>query len=153
MMILDAEKIQGVARLLERGYLNDCKTSASKAESKMLVVPLVFLYSAFDDIQEIAILSVAFRYSRTSTWLVEAGANVVFRHSGHFFRGIEIYRHTPILYCTGDFIDDYAIDPVERNDESFVFPLEGKDDKVDRMELYPTKIEMFQANIARGPEI
>jgi len=85
--------------------------------------------------------------------LVEAGADVVFGHSGHVFRGIEIYRHRPILYCAGDFIVDYAIDPVERNDESFVFLLEGEDDKVDRMELYPTKIEMFQANLARGPEI
>jgi len=85
--------------------------------------------------------------------LVESGADVVFGHSGHVFRGIEIYKHKPILYCAGDFIDDYAIDPVERNDESFVFLLEGEADKVGRIELYPTKIEMFQANLARGAEI
>jgi len=42
--------------------------------------------------------------------LVDAGADVVFGHSGYVFRGIEICKHRPILYCVGDFIDDYAVD-------------------------------------------
>jgi len=92
-------------------------------------------------------------HTRFAHALVEVGADIVFGHSGHVFRGIEIHRRRPILYCAGDFIDDYAIDPVERNDESFIFLLEGEGDKVDRIELYPTRIEKFQANLVKGLEI
>ena len=34
---------------------------------------------------------------------------------------MELYRGKPILYDTGDFIDDYAIHPELRNDWSFLF--------------------------------
>jgi poly-gamma-glutamate synthesis protein (capsule biosynthesis protein) len=59
--------------------------------------------------------------------LVEDGADVVFGHSPHIVRGVEVHRGRPILYGAGDFIDDYAVDPVERNDQSFVFLLELRD--------------------------
>lgn len=84
--------------------------------------------------------------------LVEAGADVVFGHSGHVFRGVEIYRDRPILYCAGDFVDDYAIDPVERNDESFVFVLEKEGGSFIGLKLYPSRIEDCRARLARGPE-
>ena len=77
--------------------------------------------------------------------LIDAGADIVFGHSGHVFRGIEIYKHRPILYCAGDFIDDYAIDEVERNDESFLFIVETRKEKIERILLYPTLIQQFQA--------
>ena len=48
----------------------------------------------------------------------------MFGHSGHVFRGVEVYRSHPVIYCAGNFIDDYMVDEVERNDESFVFVLE-----------------------------
>ncbi|MEA3550925.1 CapA family protein [Pseudarthrobacter sp. C1] len=38
--------------------------------------------------------------------LVEAGADVVFGHSPHVFRGVELYRGRPIIYSAGDFVDD-----------------------------------------------
>jgi poly-gamma-glutamate capsule biosynthesis protein CapA/YwtB (metallophosphatase superfamily) len=38
-------------------------------------------------------------------------------------QGIEIYKNKLIMYDCGDFIDDYAIDPVYRNDLSFIFLL------------------------------
>jgi len=85
--------------------------------------------------------------------LVEAGADTVFGHSPHVFRGIEIYRNRPIFYSAGNFIDDYAIDPVERNDESSLFVLEVKDSAVREIEIYPAKIKDFQVNLARGPEL
>src|SRR3990167_3110785 len=44
--------------------------------------------------------------------LIEAGADVIFGHSPHVFRGIEIYRSRPIIYSAGDFIDDYAVDEI-----------------------------------------
>lgn len=65
------------------------------------------------------------------------------------FRGIEIYKKHPIIYCAGNFIDDYAIDPVERNDQSFIFALKIE---IGSIILYPTIIENFQAKLAQGEE-
>jgi poly-gamma-glutamate synthesis protein (capsule biosynthesis protein) len=56
--------------------------------------------------------------------LIDAGAGVVHGHSAHLFQGVERYRGRPILYDTGDFVDDYAIDPTERNDLQFLFQLD-----------------------------
>jgi len=39
-------------------------------------------------------------------------------------RGFEIHPKGLILYSTGDFIEDYAVDEIERNDQSFIFLLE-----------------------------
>jgi poly-gamma-glutamate synthesis protein (capsule biosynthesis protein) len=82
--------------------------------------------------------------------MVEIGADVVFGHSGHVFRGIEVYRGRPIIYCAGDFIDDYAVDPDERNDESFIFVVECDDGSLGRCRLYPTVIEECQARLAEA---
>jgi len=82
--------------------------------------------------------------------LSDAGADVVFGHSAHVFRGVEIYRSRPIVYCAGDFVDDYAVDLVERNDESFVFVLETGRRGVRGLRLYPARIESCQASLATG---
>ena len=83
--------------------------------------------------------------------LIDAGAGIIFGHSGHVFRGIEFYRERPIIYCAGNFIDDYAVNELERNDESFIFVVEETDGAVERLYLYPTVISEFQAILARGP--
>jgi poly-gamma-glutamate synthesis protein (capsule biosynthesis protein) len=80
--------------------------------------------------------------------LVGAGADVVFGHSPHIFRGVELYRHRPIIYSAGDFVDDYAVDPVERNDHSFVFLLETEGPVPRALRLHPTVIAEFQARLA-----
>ena len=80
--------------------------------------------------------------------LVDVGADVVFGHSPHIVRGVEVYRDRPILYGTGDFVDDYAVDPVERNDRSFVFMLRTEERDPDRAALHPTEIVHFQASLA-----
>ncbi len=80
--------------------------------------------------------------------LVESGADLIFGHSGHIFRGIEVHKKRPIIYCAGDFIDDYAVDAIERNDESFIFVLERAPQKNLKLHLYPTCIHQFQANLA-----
>lgn len=80
--------------------------------------------------------------------LVDAGADVVFGHSAHIFRGVEIYRDRPIIYSAGDFVDDYAVDPAERNDQSFVFLLETQGGRPRRLRLHPTTITGFQARLA-----
>jgi poly-gamma-glutamate synthesis protein (capsule biosynthesis protein) len=84
--------------------------------------------------------------------LVDAGADVVFGHSGHICRGVEVYQGRPILYCAGDFIDDYAVDPIERNDQSFIFVLETDGRQVRRLSLRPTVMDAFQARLATENE-
>lgn len=84
--------------------------------------------------------------------LIDAGADIIFGHSGHVVRGVELYKAKPILYCTGDFIDDYAVDPVERNDHSFIFLVETEGQTIARLLLYPTVISHFQARRATGQE-
>lgn len=79
--------------------------------------------------------------------LIDAGADLIFGHSGHIFRGIEIYKNCPIIYCAGDFIDDYAVDEIEKNDESCIFVVE-KESQKSKLYLYPTFISQFQANLA-----
>ncbi len=45
---------------------------------------------------------------------VEAGADLYLGHSAHLFQGVEVYRGRPIFYDAGDFVDDYAVDPLLR---------------------------------------
>lgn len=80
--------------------------------------------------------------------LIDAGADIIYGHSCHVFQGIEIYKNRPILYSTGDFIDDYAVDEIERNDESFIFIVETEDNRITGLKLYPTLIKNFQARLA-----
>jgi poly-gamma-glutamate synthesis protein (capsule biosynthesis protein) len=82
--------------------------------------------------------------------LIDAGADVVFGHSAHVVRGVEAYRGRPILYGAGDYVDDYAVDRVERNDESCVFELETEGAQSRRLRLYPSVIADLQARLARG---
>jgi poly-gamma-glutamate capsule biosynthesis protein CapA/YwtB (metallophosphatase superfamily) len=84
--------------------------------------------------------------------LLEAGADAIFEHSGHVFRGIELYQGKPIIYCAGNFIDDYAVDEVERNDQSWMFVLEIDGSQVQRLLLCPTVIRGFQARRATPGE-
>lgn len=74
-------------------------------------------------------------------WLVNEGIDVVHGHSAHVFQGIEIHDDRPILYDTGDFVDDYAVDGDLRNDRSFLFELQVTDAGVpQRFRLHPTAI-------------
>ncbi len=77
--------------------------------------------------------------------LVDAGAGMVFGHSSHVFRGIEFHHNRPIVYGAGDFVDDYAVDEIERNDESFVYMLETEDGNPRGVRLHPTVIRNCQA--------
>lgn len=80
--------------------------------------------------------------------LVDAGADVVFGHSPHIFRGVGIHRNRPIIFSAGDFVDDYAVDPDERNDQSFLFMLETEGAEPRMLRLYPTVIAGFRACLA-----
>jgi poly-gamma-glutamate synthesis protein (capsule biosynthesis protein) len=82
--------------------------------------------------------------------VIELGADLYWGHSNHATRGVEVYRGRPILYSTGDFLDDYAVAPAERNDLSFLFRIEVEAKRIRRLGLYPVKIGRLQVN--RAPE-
>ncbi|GER85271.1 capsule biosynthesis protein [Thermogemmatispora aurantia] len=84
--------------------------------------------------------------------LIDAGADIVYGHSPHVVRGIEIYRGRPVLYSCGDFVDDYAVEPRGRNDLSFIFSIEIVGSQLMRLRLYPTVIRAFQARRAHGSD-
>ena len=79
--------------------------------------------------------------------LIDCGAQIVFGHSCHVFQGVEFYGGGVIIYSAGDFIDDYAVDEVEKNDESFLF-IASANGRVRSLALCPTVIEGFHADMA-----
>ncbi|HVZ55463.1 MAG TPA: CapA family protein [Chitinophagaceae bacterium] len=84
--------------------------------------------------------------------LVDAGTDIVHGHSAHIFQGIEIYQSRLILYDTGDFVDDYAVDPDLRNDLSFLYRVRVSARGPESLMLTPVRIGAYQVNLARGAE-
>jgi poly-gamma-glutamate synthesis protein (capsule biosynthesis protein) len=82
--------------------------------------------------------------------VMEAGADVFWGHSAHVFQGVEIVDGRPIFYDTGDFVDDYAVDPVLRNDFSALVLMRVVPPVVERIELLPVLIDRMQVNRAIG---
>jgi poly-gamma-glutamate synthesis protein (capsule biosynthesis protein) len=82
-------------------------------------------------------------------WLVDEGVDLVHGHSAHVVQGIEVYDGRPILYDTGDFVDDYAVDDRLRNDRSFLFELSVTDaGDLSELRLRPTEISDFSVHEA-----
>ncbi len=84
--------------------------------------------------------------------LVESGADIFHGHSSHVFQGIEVYRGKPILYDCGEFVDDYAVDPVLRNDWGLLYRLHLESERIREVELLPLAIDNCQVNLATGPD-
>jgi poly-gamma-glutamate synthesis protein (capsule biosynthesis protein) len=82
--------------------------------------------------------------------VLDAGADIFHGHSAHIFQGVEIYKGKPILYDTGDLIDDYYVDIVYKNDQQFLFLVTAAAGRVQRVELVPVLISQAQANTAQG---
>lgn len=83
--------------------------------------------------------------------VMDAGADIFHGHSAHIFQGIEVYKGKPIMYDTGDFIDDYYVGE-ERNDQTFLFLAIADKGGVRRIELIPALISRCQVNRAIGIE-
>lgn len=82
--------------------------------------------------------------------LIDLGVDILHGHSAHIFQGIEQYQGKLILYDTGDFVDDYYVDPFLRNDRSFLFIVEVNKQRICSLRLIPSLIENFQVNKATG---
>lgn len=84
--------------------------------------------------------------------LIDLGVDILHGHSAHIYQGVERYKNSLILYDTGDFVDDYYVDPLLRNDRSFLFCIECSKKGVRHLRLIPVVINNFQVNRAVGKD-
>lgn len=84
--------------------------------------------------------------------LIDLGVDILHGHSAHVFQGVEVYKKKLILYDTGELIDDYAVDPVLRNDCSFFFVVKLNKKKLISLTMIPTVISRFQVNMGKENE-
>lgn len=78
--------------------------------------------------------------------LVEAGAHLVAGHSAHVFQGVRL----PVLYDLGDFVDDYATDPILRNDLGLLWLVELDGRAPPTVEAVPLKLDYCHTRLATG---
>ena len=86
---------------------------------------------------------------RSAERLVEGGADVVAGHSAHVFHGVGWSDRGPLLYDLGDALDDYAVDPVLRNDLGVMVlwrPGEGA------LELIGLRLDFCHTRFASGDD-
>jgi poly-gamma-glutamate synthesis protein (capsule biosynthesis protein) len=81
--------------------------------------------------------------------MADHGASVIHGHSAHIFQGVECYSNSLILYDTGDFVDDYVVDPDLRNDLSAFFILTISKSGLLNARFVPVRISQYQVNLAR----
>jgi poly-gamma-glutamate capsule biosynthesis protein CapA/YwtB (metallophosphatase superfamily) len=74
---------------------------------------------------------------------LQAGATLIAGHSAHVFHGVA----PRILYDLGDFVDDYRVDRILRNDLGLLFLV---DLSGDRLEAIPLKLEFTHTRLATG---
>ncbi|HEX5169701.1 MAG TPA: CapA family protein [Cyclobacteriaceae bacterium] len=84
--------------------------------------------------------------------MINCGASVIHGHSAHIFQGIECFNNGIVLYDTGDFVDDYAVDPELRNDLSAFFILRVSTSGIVDLEFIPIAISGYQVNQAVGAD-
>lgn len=85
---------------------------------------------------------------RAAAELVEAGATLVAGHSAHVFHGVA----GRIIYDLGDFLDDYATDPVLRNDLGLLWILELDESGPRHLEAIPLKLAYCRTGVASGDD-
>lgn len=82
--------------------------------------------------------------------IIDAGADIFWGHSAHVPQGVELRHGRLILYDTGDFVDDYAVDAHLRNDLSALFAVDLAPTGVESVEVVPVRIADLQVRHAHG---
>jgi poly-gamma-glutamate capsule biosynthesis protein CapA/YwtB (metallophosphatase superfamily) len=80
--------------------------------------------------------------------LLETGATLVAGHSAHVVQAVD----PPVLYDLGDFLDDYRVDPVLRNDLGLLFLVDVEDGHPRRLEAVPLKLSYCYTDLAVGDD-
>jgi poly-gamma-glutamate capsule biosynthesis protein CapA/YwtB (metallophosphatase superfamily) len=81
---------------------------------------------------------------RAADAVCEAGARVVAGHSAHVFQGVG----GSVLFDLGDFVDDYAVDRVLRNDVGLFFLLDVDRQGPLRLEALPLTLDFCRTRLA-----
>ena len=92
------------------------------------------------------------QFKRLAHAAIDMGWKILFGHSAHVFQGIEIYKGCPILYATGDLVDDYYVDPEFKNDHQMLFELMLTRSKLKNIRLHPIFIEDCRTQPASGAQ-
>jgi Bacterial capsule synthesis protein PGA_cap len=85
---------------------------------------------------------------RSEPLLLEAGASLVAGHSAHVFQGVQVR----VLFDLGDFIDDYAVDPVLRNDLGLLWLVTMDEDGPIRLEAVPLFLDFCFTRLAEAED-
>jgi poly-gamma-glutamate capsule biosynthesis protein CapA/YwtB (metallophosphatase superfamily) len=85
---------------------------------------------------------------RAGAALMGAGVSLIAGHSAHVFHGVA----GPILYDLGDFLDDYAVDPVLRNDLGLLWFVDIDELGPVRLEALPLKLGYCFTDLAEGED-
>jgi poly-gamma-glutamate capsule biosynthesis protein CapA/YwtB (metallophosphatase superfamily) len=85
---------------------------------------------------------------RTAERLVAAGATLVAGHSAHVFQGVS----GRVVYDLGDFLDDYRVDPVLRNDLGILALVDLGPAGLRRLEVIPLKLDFAYTRRADGAD-
>jgi poly-gamma-glutamate synthesis protein (capsule biosynthesis protein) len=80
--------------------------------------------------------------------LIEAGATLIAGHSAHVFHGVS----GRVLYDLGDFVDDYAVDPVGRNDLGLFWLVTLDRAGPVRLEAVPLRLDHCHTRVATGED-
>lgn len=92
------------------------------------------------------------RFQKFARAVIDAGADVFHGHSAHVFQGVEVYRDRPILYATGDLLNDYLYYPERRNDLQLLFRLELVGSQPVCMTFIPVQIDRMRVSLASGQD-
>ncbi|OLT22707.1 poly-gamma-glutamate biosynthesis protein [Actinomadura sp. CNU-125] len=85
---------------------------------------------------------------RAARAFLDAGATLVAGHSAHVFHGVA----GPVLFDLGDFIDDYAVDDVLRNDLGLLFRVTLDDRGPVRVDAIPVRLDYARTRLAEGTD-
>jgi poly-gamma-glutamate synthesis protein (capsule biosynthesis protein) len=80
--------------------------------------------------------------------LLKAGVALVAGHSAHVFHG----ARGAVLHDLGGFLDDYAVDPVLRNDLGLLWIVDLVDSGLRRVEALPLKLDYCCTRLAEGDD-
>lgn len=86
--------------------------------------------------------------SEAAAALLEAGATLVAGHSSHVFHGVG----GRVLFDLGDFLDDYAVDPLLRNDLGLLWLVDIDEHGPHRLEAVPLALDFCHTRLADGDE-
>jgi poly-gamma-glutamate capsule biosynthesis protein CapA/YwtB (metallophosphatase superfamily) len=85
---------------------------------------------------------------RAGAALGRAGAALIAGHSAHVFHGVA----GRVLFDLGDFIDDYRVDPVLRNDLGLLWFVELDGAEIVSLEALPLKLDYCHTRVAHGDD-